>query len=78
METPHIADKKPIVMTLAPGKYYWCQCGLSETQPLCDDSHGDTPFTPKMFVVTERKPVALCQCKRTGNAPFCDGTHASL
>lgn len=26
---PAIADKKPIVMELEPGTYYWCSCGLS-------------------------------------------------
>ncbi len=78
MDVPNIADKKPIVMTLAPGKYYWCQCGLSESQPLCDGTHSGSAFAPKVFEVAERKPVALCQCKRTKNPPYCDGTHATL
>ncbi|MCA9772849.1 MAG: CDGSH iron-sulfur domain-containing protein, partial [Myxococcales bacterium] len=60
------------------GTYWWCACGLSKNQPFCDSSHKGQPFSPKKFVLTEKKRVALCRCKRTGNAPYCDGTHAKL
>lgn len=78
MSEPVIADKKPTVMQLEPGKYFWCSCGQSQGQPFCDGSHKGTDFTPLAFDVAEMKKVALCLCKKTGNSPFCDGTHAKL
>jgi CDGSH-type Zn-finger protein len=78
MTEPKIVDKKPVAMTLEPGTYYWCACGLSNNQPSCDGSHQVTEFTPVQFEITETQKVVLCLCKHTGNAPFCDGTHAKL
>ena len=77
-EKPTIADTKPIVIELEPGKYSWCACGKSQKQPFCDGSHKGTSFSPVRFEVTEKKKVALCACKQTANAPFCDGTHKKL
>ncbi|NEO87471.1 MAG: CDGSH iron-sulfur domain-containing protein [Spirulina sp. SIO3F2] len=78
MTEPKIVDKKPTVMTLEPGKYFWCSCGLSENQPFCNGAHTGTEFTPVALEVTETKQVALCLCKNTQNVPFCDGAHARL
>lgn len=78
MAEPVIADKKPAVLTLEPGTYYWCACGRSQGQPFCDGSHAGTEFTPMQFTIEESKKVALCNCKYTKNAPFCDGSHSSL
>ena len=78
MAEPIIADKKPVVMELTPGKYFWCSCGQSKGQPFCDGSHKGTEFTPLAFEVTEAKQYALCNCKHTEGAPFCDGSHAKL
>ena len=78
MAEPVIADKKPAVLTLEPGTYYWCACGRSQGQPFCDGSHSGTEFTPMQFTIEENKKVALCNCKYTKNAPFCDGSHSSL
>ncbi|NET02047.1 MAG: CDGSH iron-sulfur domain-containing protein [Sphaerospermopsis sp. SIO1G2] len=78
MNKPVIADKKPAVLELEAGTYYWCTCGQSQNQPFCDGKHQGTEFTPQAFVVDEKKRVALCQCKVTNNPPFCDGAHTKL
>ncbi|MBU1100007.1 MAG: CDGSH iron-sulfur domain-containing protein [Bacteroidetes bacterium] len=78
MADPKIAQKSPYVMTVAPGKYYWCACGQSSKQPYCDGSHKCTEFSPLMEEVTEEKKVAWCGCKHSANKPFCDGTHSKL
>ena len=78
MSEPTIAAKKPAILELEPGDYYWCSCGQSSNQPYCDGSHAGTEFTPLKFSVEEKKQVALCQCKKTNNPPFCDGTHSQL
>lgn len=77
-QKPVIADKKPAVLDLAQGTYYWCACGKSANQPFCNGSHKGTEFVPQKFELSEDKKVALCQCKHTKNPPFCDGTHKSL
>jgi len=73
-----IADRRPAVLELQPGKYFWCACGRSKNQPFCDGSHAGTGLTPVAFEIEEEKRVALCQCKRTAKRPMCDGTHSSL
>jgi len=78
MSEPVIADKKPAVLELEPGTYYWCKCGQSKNQSFCDGSHKGTDFTPLAFEVTEKKKVAICNCKHTANPPYCDGTHSKL
>ncbi|MEO0377718.1 MAG: CDGSH iron-sulfur domain-containing protein [Cyanobacteria bacterium P01_A01_bin.17] len=78
MTEPTIAAKKPAVLTLEPGTYAWCTCGLSENQPFCNGSHQGTGFTPMTFELDEEQQVALCQCKYTDNPPDCDGSHAKL
>jgi len=79
MPKPVVFDKKPAVEKLGPGTYYWCSCGLSKTQPMCDGAHkAERQFRPVEFELTEEKTVALCNCKNTKNPPYCDGTHESL
>ena len=75
---PIVADKKPILLDLEPGTYYWCSCGQAKKQPFCDGSHQGTEFAPLKFEIEETKKVALCQCKYSQNPPFCDGAHAKL
>lgn len=55
--------------------YYWCSCGMSKTQPFCDNSsHVGSLFRPLKFVLEQKvDSMALCGCKLTKQAPFCDG-----
>jgi len=78
MSEPAIFDKKPVVMELEPGTYYWCSCGQSSKQPFCNGAHKGTDFTPLAFELITPKTVALCNCKHTANQPFCDGSHTGL
>lgn len=78
MNEPVIFDKKPVVMELEAGSYYWCSCGKSGQQPFCDGAHKGTSFAPLKFDLAEKKTVALCNCKYTQNTPFCDGSHSKL
>ena len=78
MNQPVIADKKPAVMELEAGTYYWCSCGKSKNQSFCDGSHNGSEFTPVAFEVTEKTSVAICNCKHTSNPPYCDGSHSKL
>ncbi len=78
MAEPKIAQKSPYVQDVKPGKYYWCACGLSSSQPFCDGSHKETEFYPLEIEITEEKKVAWCGCKHSANGCFCDGTHRQL
>ncbi|GIY88619.1 uncharacterized protein CEXT_590581 [Caerostris extrusa] len=77
-----IYDKKPFKLKCTKGKiYYWCACGWSHDQPLCDGKCTLPEMKIKMKPVAF-KPVAtreywFCNCKQTKNRPFCDGTHVA-
>jgi CDGSH-type Zn-finger protein len=75
---PNVADRKPMVMTLEPGTYWWCACGLSKTQPYCDGSHKGSGFQPQEVTIAQKQEVAFCMCKHTNGKPFCDGSHSAL
>ena len=78
MSEAKIADRKPAVLELEAGDYYWCSCGQSAKQPFCDGSHKATSFKPLKVSFDTARKVALCTCKRSAKAPFCDGTHKGL
>jgi CDGSH-type Zn-finger protein len=79
MSEPVVAQKSPYPMPVEAGKaYFWCACGLSKAQPLCDGSHAGTGLAPMKYVADADKTVYFCGCKATHAAPLCDGTHSSL
>jgi CDGSH iron-sulfur domain-containing protein 3 len=78
MATPDCPKKGPYVQMTEAGTHYWCACGKSKDQPMCDGSHGGTEFSPVAVEVTEAKNIAWCGCKQSANGAFCDGTHTKL
>lgn len=79
MSTPRIAQKAPYAIDVETGKsYWWCSCGKSSKQPLCDGSHKGSDFTPVEYKATEDKTIYFCGCKQSGNGVFCDGAHSKL
>ena len=74
-----VASKTPYAVEVESGKdYYWCSCGRSKTQPLCDGGHQGTSFTPEKFSAQEDKTVYFCGCKQSANTMFCDGAHQNI
>lgn len=79
MESRPGARIGPIVVELKGGEtYYWCRCGRSANQPLCDGSHKSTAFQPMVFRPSADMKVRMCVCKRTTKPPFCDGSHLDI
>lgn len=78
MTEPVCVQKSPYAVELTPGDYFWCACGLSKKQPMCDGSHKTTDITPKKFTIYKADTYYLCGCKKTKGPPFCDGSHNSL
>ena len=68
----------PIGTDVVAGKsYFWCSCGKSLKQPLCDGSHKGTEYTPLLYKADQSKKVFFCTCKQTNDQPMCDGSHNS-
>jgi CDGSH-type Zn-finger protein len=71
-----MAKNLSLPVDVEKGKTYsWCRCGLSETLPICDNSHkrGKTSDIPLDFVAEQTATVYLCACGKTENQPYCDG-----
>ena len=73
------AKNAPYALQVEEGKtYYWCSCGISKTQPLCDGMHQATDCEPWEYVATKTETVFFCGCKQSESAPLCDGMHTKL
>ncbi len=78
---PYVYSHEGIRVTVeANQKYKWCACGLSQTQPWCDNSHHRYGMTirPVHYSPTKSGTVNLCGCKYSRRRPFCDGAHSFL
>lgn len=64
----------PIALTLEPGTYERCTCGLSQNLPFCDGSHPGGGPQPLRFEIKKRQKVYLCSCGKSASQPFCDQT----
>jgi len=78
MSQAECPQKKPYVVELEPGTYWWCSCGKSSSQPFCDGSHQGTDFTPVALEITEKKKYGLCGCKQSKTPVMCDGSHKNI
>ena len=79
MSKPYIADTKPKPVELKAGEtVWWCSCGRSKNQPLCDGSHAGTDFSPMEFTADKDGRFFFCQCKQTASPPLCDGAHKQI
>jgi CDGSH-type Zn-finger protein len=71
---PICAQNGPYTVQVMEGQEYrWCSCGLSASQPWCDDSHEGTDFEPITFVAPISAEFYMCGCKRSDNKPYCFG-----
>ncbi|MEJ2320963.1 MAG: thiamine pyrophosphate-binding protein [Gammaproteobacteria bacterium] len=79
MSKARIPATSPAPLELKQGEtVYWCTCGRSKNQPLCDGSHAGTDFSPMEWTAKKDGKFFFCQCKRTQNPPLCDGNHKAI
>ena len=74
-DKPHMPKRGAYVVMVEAGKTYrWCSCGLSKTQPWCDDSHDGTAYEPIEFEAPVSGEFHMCGCKQSDNKPYCFGS----
>ena len=78
MEKPIIVQKHSLKLEMESGTYFWCACGRSENQPMCDGSHKGTRFKPEKVVITEKQIVPWCMCRNSEKGAICDSKHREL
>ncbi|MGB0935143.1 MAG: CDGSH iron-sulfur domain-containing protein [Alphaproteobacteria bacterium] len=73
------AQDGPYTVEVTKGeRYFWCSCGLSKIQPMCDGAHKGTGMKCVPFYAEQTGTMYLCGCKDTKNPPFCDGSHSAI
>ena len=78
-DAPKIAQTTPYPIEVEEGKtYFWCTCGQSSKQPLCDGSHKGSSFAPLKWEAPASKKMFMCGCKHSKKAPLCDGSPSDL
>lgn len=79
MDEPDVPQYKPYRTEVEAGETYsWCSCGLSRTQPFCDQSHVGSRFRPVAFIAPKSGTVLFCGCKHSASGALCDGSHNNL
>jgi CDGSH iron-sulfur domain-containing protein 3 len=77
MSKPMIDDRTLNFLTLEPGIYHLCSCGLSANSPFCNMSDQGEDCNPVTFELTQSKQVLMDNgCNHARNAPFCHNIHA--
>ncbi|MEM6317077.1 MAG: sterol desaturase family protein [Bacteroidota bacterium] len=69
---------EPVKMTLEPGKYLYCTCGLSSDNPFCNGAHHGTKNKPVFFEIKKKRRASICTCKLTKTPPYCDMSHEQM
>lgn len=78
MSQPVVAQKAPYPLDVKAGRtYFWCACGRSNKQPICDGSHKGWGIEPVRYKAETDGTVFFCGCKATKNKPLCDGSHGN-
>lgn len=79
MGEPICGGKEPLEVEIKEGQsYWWCSCGRSQNQPLCDGSHAGSGCQPLEYIAKRDRSLWLCTCKLTKKPPFCDGSHNAM
>jgi CDGSH-type Zn-finger protein len=75
-------DKKPFKVSVTKYHMYrWCGCGVSHSQPFCDETCVNPYYKKQIvggyitYIAPEDRDIWFCNCKRTQHRPFCDGSH---
>lgn len=71
-------SNEPAKLTLEPGNYLYCVCGMSKDNPFCNGSHHGTKNKPVLFKVEKKRKMSLCTCKLTKTPPYCDMSHQQM
>ena len=60
--------------------YYYCSCGLSKSQPFCNDSHrnNEQGRRPVHYVSLQDKSLSFFNCKKTNHPAICYGSYKKL
>lgn len=70
---PTIDDRTLNFLTLEPGIYHLCSCGLSANSPFCSVVDQGADCNPVTFELTQAKQVLIQSNFKY--APFCDNIH---